>query len=60
MHHSKEVKEAALMSFILFQDGERCRFLAQESRTSDTQGVPARKVQAAEGEETVDTIPDVF
>lgn len=60
MQHSKAVKEAALMSFILFQDGERCRFLAQESRTGDTQGVPARKVQAAEGKETVDTIPDVF
>lgn len=46
--------------FFLFQDGERCRFLAQESRTSDTQGVPARKVQAAEGKETVDTTADVF
>lgn len=46
------VKGAALTCFNLFQDGERCRFLAQESRTSDAQGVPARKVQAAEGKAT--------
>lgn len=53
-------KGAALTSFNLFQDGERCRFLAQESRTSDTQGVPARKVQAAEGKATVNTHAVVF
>lgn len=38
--------------FHLFQDGERCRFLAQESRASDSQGVSARKVQAAKGNAT--------
>lgn len=53
------VKGAALTCFNLFQDGERCRFLAQESRTSDAQGVPARKVQAAEGKATVNTNADV-
>lgn len=54
------VKGAALTCFDLFQDGERCRFFAQESRTSDTQGVPARKVQAAEGKATMNTNADVF
>lgn len=36
----------------VFQDGERCGFLAQEGREGDAEGVPQGKVQAAEGKQS--------
>lgn len=38
-----------IVCFFLFQDGEGCRFLAQESREGNAAGVPPRKVPPSKG-----------